>query len=355
MAFGILLSLVLVLNTVYFAAAVPAAKHTCPDGKNKVSHEACCALFPVLEDIQTNHFENVCGEEVHEVLRIAFHDAIGWSPSGGGGGADGSIVTFSDIETKYPANEGIDDIADALKFFIDRHNLTAGDFIQFAATVGVTNCPGAPRMPFFLGRPAAIAPADDGLIPEPPDSVTKILARFKDAGFNPKEVVALLASHSIAASDTIEPGLRGLPFDSTPGEFDSQFYIETMLKGTVFPGVGGNPGEVKAPIPGEIRISSDERLARDDRTACDWQHFATDQKKMAQEFSKAMVKISLLGQDKSKMVDCSDVIPQATPLRSKSYFPANLTVQDLEKTCKKPFPRLPSNPKVSSVAPVPTQ
>lgn len=53
---------------------------------------------------------------------------------------------------------------------------------------------------------------------------------------------------------------------------------------------------------------------------------------MAREFSKAMVKISLLGQDKSKMVDCSDVIPQATPLRSKSYFPANLTVQDLEKT-----------------------
>lgn len=120
-------------------------------------------MFLVLEDIQTNHFENVCGEEVrflvlavkkrshdmiikvHEVLRIAFHDAIGWSPSGGyvwsspvvvsvtdvftssGGGADGSIVTFSDIETKYPANEGIDDIADALKFFIDRHNLTAGD------------------------------------------------------------------------------------------------------------------------------------------------------------------------------------------------------------------------------------
>lgn len=53
---------------------------------------------------------------------------------------------------------------------------------------------------------------------------------------------------------------------------------------------------------------------------------------MAKAFGDAMVKLSLLGQDKSKMVDCSEVIPRAKPLRSKSYFPANLTVADLEKT-----------------------
>jgi hypothetical protein len=52
---------------------------------------------------------------------------------------------------------------------------------------------------------------------------------------------------------------------------------------------------------------------------------------MSSDFGAAMFKISLLGQNKNKMVDCSEVIPQAKPLRSKSYFPANLTIQDLDK------------------------
>ncbi|KAF9453904.1 class II peroxidase [Macrolepiota fuliginosa MF-IS2] len=356
MAFKHLLTFVLAITATSFVKAVPASKRVrCPDGKNTVSNEACCALFPVLEDIQTNLFENQCGEEFHESLRLTFHDAIGFSPKLGGGGADGSIVTFSDVETAFHANNGIDDIVDLQKKFIPKYNISAGDFIQFAGAVGLTNCPGAPRIQFFMGRPPAKAASPDLLVPEPFDSVTKILARFKDAGFNPDEVVALLASHSVAASDTIVPGLRGVPFDSTPGVFDTQFFIETMLKGTMFPGgVGGNQGEAAAPIAGEIRISSDEDLARDPRTACEWQTFATDQNKMANAFADAMLKLSLLGQDKKKMIDCSEVIPQAKTLAPKPFFPANLTIKDLQQTCKTPFPKLPSNPSVTSVAPVPT-
>ena len=52
---------------------------TCPDG-NVVSDEKCCSLFPVLKDIQENLFEGgKCGEDAHSALRIAFHDAIGFS------------------------------------------------------------------------------------------------------------------------------------------------------------------------------------------------------------------------------------------------------------------------------------
>ena len=40
----------------------------------------CCVLFPILEDIQENLFDGgECGEEVHESLRLTFHDAIGIS------------------------------------------------------------------------------------------------------------------------------------------------------------------------------------------------------------------------------------------------------------------------------------
>jgi hypothetical protein len=51
----------------------------CPNGKS-VSNDKCCDLFPILEDIQANLFDHgECGEDAHSALRIAFHDAIGFS------------------------------------------------------------------------------------------------------------------------------------------------------------------------------------------------------------------------------------------------------------------------------------
>lgn len=43
-------------------------------------------------------------------------------------------------------------------------------------------------------------------------------------------------SHSVAAANDIDPNLQGLPFDSTPTQFDGQFFVDTQLKGTGFPG-----------------------------------------------------------------------------------------------------------------------
>jgi cytochrome c peroxidase len=44
-----------------------------------------------------------------------------------GGGADGSIITFSDIELGYHANNGIDGIVNLQKQVIAKHNISAGD------------------------------------------------------------------------------------------------------------------------------------------------------------------------------------------------------------------------------------
>ena len=52
---------------------------TCPN-ERVVANGACCALFPVLEDIQANLFHGgECGEDAHSALRLAYHDAIGFS------------------------------------------------------------------------------------------------------------------------------------------------------------------------------------------------------------------------------------------------------------------------------------
>jgi len=51
------------------------------------------------------------------------------------------------------------------------------------------------------------------------------------------ELTPLSFSHSVAAADSIEGNFNqtGIPFDSTPDVFDSQFFIETQLKGIAFP------------------------------------------------------------------------------------------------------------------------
>ena len=55
---------------------------TCPDGINTATNAACCSLFAIRDDLQQNLFDNgQCGEDVHESLRLTFHDAISFSPA----------------------------------------------------------------------------------------------------------------------------------------------------------------------------------------------------------------------------------------------------------------------------------
>lgn len=322
------------VGTAQVAHGALTRRVACPDGKNTAINAACCPLFEIIEDIQNNLFDNECGEEFHESLRLVFHDAIGFSSSGGkGGGADGSIMTFSDVETLYHANNGIDGIIEVQRPFVEKHNISAGDFIQLAGAIGLSNCPGAPRLDYFFGRPNAVAAAPDLTVPEPFDTVDSILERFAEAGFNADEVVALLASHSVAAADHVDESIPGTPFDSTPGIFDSQFFIEVQLAGTGFPGTGRGQGEVESPLQGEMRLQSDQEFARDPRTACTWQSFINNQNKLQTEFKAAMLKLSLLGHDRSSLIDCSEVVPTPVPLSDSAHLPAGKSMVDVQPAC----------------------
>ncbi|KAK7692872.1 Manganese peroxidase 3 [Cerrena zonata] len=353
MAFKALAALTFAALQVTNAALI--RRVTCADG-NTVNNAACCSLFAVRDDIQQNLFDGgECGEEVHESLRLTFHDAIGLG-SNGGGGADGSIAIFEDIETNFHANNGVDEIIDEQRPFVQRSGMTVGDFIQFAGAIGVSNCPGAPRLPVFLGRPNATAPAPDLTVPEPFDTVDSILARFADAGnFSPAEVVALLASHTIAAADHVDPTIPGTPFDSTPETFDTQFFVETQLRGTLFPGTGGNQGEVESPLQGELRLQSDSELARDERTACEWQSFVNNQQKIQNAFAAAFTKMTVLGHNVNDLIDCSELVPEPPVFTKAATLPAGLTHNDIEQACAAtPFPTLATDPgPATSVAPVP--
>ena len=69
--------------------------------------------------------------------------------------------------------------------------------------------------------------------------------------------------------------VAGAPFDSTPHDFDAQFFVESMLNGTAPTGSSLTDGESLSPYPGEFRLQSDFLIARDSRTACEWQSFVS--------------------------------------------------------------------------------
>ncbi|TDL26244.1 manganese peroxidase 3 [Rickenella mellea] len=338
------------------AGVINKRKTACAGTVHQAANPACCTWFEVLDDLQSNVLFSECGEASHTALRMVFHDAIGFSNTQQfGGGADGSMIMFGDAELAFAANNGLDEIAGDLKTVADAHGKTYGDIIQLAGAVGVANCAGAPRLKFLAGRPNATAPAPDGTVPDPFQPVDTILARMSDAGFSPDELVALLASHTIAAADKVDVTIPGTPFDSTADTFDTQFFIETQLKGVGFPGTGANQGEVESPLVGEMRLQSDFALARDSRTACTWQSFVTDHALMNQRFSDAMDKLAVLGQNTQGFLDCSEVIPHPHSLKVIPHLPAGKTSADVEPACAAtPFPDLPTAPgAATTVKPVP--
>lgn len=174
------------------------------------------------------------------------------------------MLVFPNVEPNFHANLGISDSVDALTPFLQKHpQVTPGDLIQFGAAVAISNCPGAPRLEFLAGRPKATAPAPDGLIPEPQDPLDKIFARMEDGGgFTPAELVALLASHSIARSDHIDPTIQTVPFDSTPFTFDTQIFLEVLLKGVGFPGSPNNTGKILSTLVWLHRASTKSKVDR---------------------------------------------------------------------------------------------
>lgn len=317
--------------------------------------------------------------KARKVLRLAFHDAVGYSLAGAyeGDGADGSLITFSDIELGYPANTGIDIPVNSLKPFTARYEqVSAGDLIQFAAAVGLSNCPGAPRLEFFAGRPEATKAASDGTVPSPGGNATAILDRVADAGLSAEELVFLLASHSVARASHVDSSVDA-SLDSTPAVFDSQFFLEVLLKGQGYPGNGSNnPFEAPSALykEGEMRLHSDFVLARDDRTSCAWQsvvgtpsispsgvpsapaHTRTsdNQLLMTEGFRSSMAKLAVVGQDKSKLTDCSAAVPLPKTLCEEHFvsaaYPPSRCYGDVEQSCVAPFPIVPVASKLSFIS-----
>jgi hypothetical protein len=55
-----------------------------------------------------------------------------------------------------------------------------------------------------------------------------------------------------------------------------------------------------------------------------------NQQSMASQFGAAMLKMQLLGQDQSKLTDCSDVIPVPKTFAGPIKYPASFSQSDVQ-------------------------
>ena len=81
-----------------------------------------------------------------------------------------------------------------------------------AGALSLSVCPGAPRVKFVIGRPPPKEAAPDFIVPQPVNTTTELIDAFAVVNFSPAELVALLASHSVAGADDFAPPLAGYAF-----------------------------------------------------------------------------------------------------------------------------------------------
>ncbi|RPD56155.1 heme peroxidase [Lentinus tigrinus ALCF2SS1-7] len=170
-------------------------------------------------------------------IRTAYHDMATYNTADGTGGLDGSIQ----YEQDRAENVG-DGFNNTIRFFqtsLSRY-LSVADSIAIAAKIAIEVC-GGPDIPFRGGRIDATGPNNPG-VPEPQQDLASHTAAFKRQGFNPTEMITLVAcGHSFggvqhsAFPDTVplDDGLddESLPFDSTPFTFDNTIAVE-YIQGT---------------------------------------------------------------------------------------------------------------------------
>lgn len=122
---------------------------------------------------------------------------------------------------------------------------------------------------------------------------------FRARGLSTTDLAALIGAHTAARVSA----KGGTPTDTTPGKWDTLFYQQTIDK--------------TAPIT----IPSDENLLATRQVGAAMQRFAQDKQGWNNAFSQGMAKMELLGARKSRLVDCTGMLPRAGQKRDMLTAP----------------------------------
>lgn len=248
----------------------------------------------------TNQFlgsDGYCNDDARAAIRAAFHDAGTYSlklAAAGrvGGGADGSLILAK--EYNRTENRGLADISTKLHTLALHYNVGVADTIQFAAAHAIATCPQGPRVQTFVGRKDSCEPSPYGLVPSH-DTPDKLIALFKDKGFNEVDLAALVGAHTVSKQFFEDPSKAGAPQDDSAGIWDLDFYVEQFN-----------------PTTGTFRLKSMLDLSVDPVVGPQFRLFIINPAQWNTQFTDAMTRLSVLGVPggKTNLTDCTDALPR---------------------------------------------
>ncbi|KAF9033738.1 heme peroxidase [Hymenopellis radicata] len=283
------------------ASGIPSVEHA--------KNPACVPWYGIRDAIMGGIFQGRCNDLSRAAIRLSFHDAAPFSlalQAAGqpNGAADGSIIFHPD-EVQRPANDGLQTIAGILQPLPEQFNVSAGDIVAVAGALGVLSCPGGPVIRTYVGRSGPPPVNPDGLLPDTNSPVEVLLARFADMGFAPRELMALIGSHTTGRQRFVDVAEAGEPFDSTIDVWDVRFYTETQ----------NNFTDSAAPT---FHLPSDRAFSHHPLTQPDYNRFVgfKRQDNWAQEYADAHAKMSLVGQSKAALTECTEILPAEIDLEN---------------------------------------
>lgn len=150
--------------------------------------------------------------------------------------------------------------------------------------IGLASCSGGPIISFYAGRYDSYTETPQDSMPVAETDAETMVDMFTAKGFSKMELVALTGAHTIGRQ------LDGTPMDRSMGEWDNKFYNETL--------------DNSAPRS----VAADRFMAEAGETGEEWRYLGKSQNNFMNEFIPAMEKLSLMGNDKDSMVDCSEII-----------------------------------------------
>nr|AUS45858.1 putative generic peroxidase [Coniochaeta hoffmannii] len=239
-----------------------------------------------------------CNDLARAAIRAVFHDCGSWDTTQGlTGGCDGSLVVgvTPNVELDRTENRGLQTIAAKIKDLSTKYGTSVADMVVFAGTICL--CPGGPRVKTFIGRKDSTVSAPPGGIPSPFDSAPNLLNLFAKKGFSAEDLAALLGAHSTSTQKFVDPSQANKSQDSTPGQWDVNYYKETYSFATT-----GKKDDKVFVLP------SDSKLATFDDVGKKFQGFIGNQGKWTSSFANAMERMVLFGNDKGDMVDCTSAL-----------------------------------------------